>query len=114
MSHPTVLGKGFPREPGNESFKIGARLGSNAISIPNMFNMSGYRSVLLQQVPIKTVNEIAYPPFRVSGNPTNIDMGYNSVIFGHNDKVSKKDRQFHERRFRLNNPILRPAPTYLL
>lgn len=100
-----------PSEAGSESYSLGTRVGPNEISIPNMFNMSGFRDPDLQQVPCKTINEVTYPPFRVSNVP--VDSGYYSYTFGRGMNVSKDDRMYHDPYFKLNNPILQPAPTFL-
>ena len=111
MSHPSVLGSGFPTEPGLESTFLGERLGSNTINVPSMFNMSGFRNPLMQQIPAKTVNEITYPPARISNIP--VDSGFNTYMFGRGDVVPKSERLFHDPYFNLNNRVLLPAPTFI-
>ena len=77
-----------------------------------MFSMSGFRPPTLQQIPCKTINDITYPPARISNVP--LMSGYKSVTFGHGMKVPKEYRLFHSPEFKLNNPILKSPPTFFV
>ncbi len=81
------------------------------IHTATMFQMSGYRPVMMQQLPCKTINDITYPPFRISNvNPL---AGYKSYTLGHGEKVSKDMEMFHfPMEHPLNSRLLQPIPLF--
>ena len=99
------------QQPGYDSFSLGDPVGKQQpIYLPNLFNMSGFRSPTFQQIPCKTINEITYPPAKISN--INVMSGYNSMMFGHRDKVPKDFRMFASKEHPLDTKLLKPSPTF--
>jgi len=83
----------------------------NPIFLPTMTSLTFNGGWDFRRLPVKTVNEITYPAARI--NLTNVMDGYESVLFGHGDKVTNKDKVFYNPRYPLNTPLLKPTPTFL-
>jgi len=102
------------QQPGLVGYNMINHVGPNVdnqIHTATMFQMSGYRPVLMQQLPCKTINDITYPPFRISNvHPL---AGYKSYTLGHGQKVTKEMELFHfPIEHALNSRLLQPVPLF--
>ena len=102
----------FPYEPGSNSYKLGETIGRKDIYIPSLFNTLTFRNPTMSVIPCKTIQDITFPPARIS----NIGemAGYKAPMFGHGDKVPKEFSLFHDNQYKLNTPLLKPAPTFFV
>ena len=101
------------RQPGLLGYDMMKYVGPDVdkqIKTPTTFQMSGYRPVLMQQIPCKTINDITFPPARISNvNPL---AGYKSYTLGHGDNISKETAMFSFPEHPLNSRLLKPVPMF--